>query len=180
MFGPQTGLLLRPSTVRDMAHLPAYQPMIAQAGAVPSGSDRDRWAVEMKWDGIRALLYVEDGRMRIHSRNGADVTAAYPELQMLAGARSADTTWCWIARSSPSMRHHRRCPPCRPRGPRRDLRVPPNGPPCLTPKRCRNDQRIPLGRAGTPSRSSRPRTVHDHRPEGQRVGVAQLGADRLA
>ncbi|MBB3733823.1 ATP-dependent DNA ligase [Nonomuraea dietziae] len=69
-----------------MAHLPAYQPMIAQAGAVPSGSDRDRWAVEMKWDGIRALLYVEDGRMRIHSRNGADVTAAYPELQMLAGA----------------------------------------------------------------------------------------------
>ncbi|WP_346157923.1 RNA ligase family protein [Nonomuraea recticatena] len=66
-----------------MAHLPAYQPMIAQAGPVPPG---DCWAVEMKWDGIRALLYVEDGRVRIQSRNGANVTAAYPELQMLAGA----------------------------------------------------------------------------------------------
>jgi hypothetical protein len=62
-----------------MAHLPAYQPMIAQAGPVPSD---DRWAVEMKWDGIRALLYVEDGRVRIQSR-GAQLSQVCSHLDDL-------------------------------------------------------------------------------------------------
>ncbi|MEV0589451.1 hypothetical protein [Nonomuraea sp. NPDC050310] len=40
----------------------------------------------MKGDGMRSLLYVEGGRVRLQSRNGADVTSGFPELQMLAGA----------------------------------------------------------------------------------------------
>ncbi|MCA2222669.1 non-homologous end-joining DNA ligase [Nonomuraea aurantiaca] len=68
-----------------MAQLPVYAPMLAQLGSLPSVRG-DEWAVEMKWDGVRALVYLEDGGVRLLSRNGKDVTAAYPELQLMAGA----------------------------------------------------------------------------------------------
>ncbi|MGO1318120.1 MAG: non-homologous end-joining DNA ligase, partial [Cellulomonadaceae bacterium] len=45
------------------------------------------WAYEMKWDGVRALIDVHGDPKRpvqIMSRNGKDVTAAYPELAVLA------------------------------------------------------------------------------------------------
>jgi bifunctional non-homologous end joining protein LigD len=58
------------------------QPMLATRGDhVPHGSE---WTHEVKWDGIRALVEVVDGRVRIHSRNENDVTIAYPELQALS------------------------------------------------------------------------------------------------
>jgi len=54
------------------------KPMLATRGDhVPSGSG---WVHEVKWDGIRALVEVAGGRVRITSRNENDVTAAYPEL----------------------------------------------------------------------------------------------------
>nr|WP_055503053.1 non-homologous end-joining DNA ligase [Nonomuraea pusilla] len=68
-----------------MARLPAYAPMLAQLGTLPSVQGPE-WAVEMKWDGVRALAYVEDGAVRLVSRNGRDITPAYPELQLMAGA----------------------------------------------------------------------------------------------
>lgn len=40
----------------------------------------------MKYDGIRALAYVDDG-LRLESRNGNDITVAWPELAALAPAR---------------------------------------------------------------------------------------------
>ena len=49
-------------------------------------ADDGRWAYEMKWDGVRAIVHVGDGRLRIVSRNGNDMTAAYPELADLAAA----------------------------------------------------------------------------------------------
>ncbi|MEU7695410.1 non-homologous end-joining DNA ligase [Microbispora hainanensis] len=67
-----------------MAALPAYAPMLARLGPLPSpGSE---YAYEMKWDGVRALGYVEDGTLRLVSRNGKNVTVAYPELAGLAAA----------------------------------------------------------------------------------------------
>jgi bifunctional non-homologous end joining protein LigD len=42
------------------------------------------WAYEMKWDGYRAIVGVADGRVRIVSRRGNDVSARYPELASLA------------------------------------------------------------------------------------------------
>jgi bifunctional non-homologous end joining protein LigD len=68
-----------------MAPLPTYAPMLAQLGSLPS-TDEDAWAVEMKWDGVRALAYLADGAVRLMSRNGKDITAGYPELQLMAGA----------------------------------------------------------------------------------------------
>jgi bifunctional non-homologous end joining protein LigD len=56
-------------------------PMLATTGALPP--DDGRWSYEVKWDGVRALVAVDGGRITLTSRNGNDVTAAYPELRGL-------------------------------------------------------------------------------------------------
>jgi len=57
-------------------------PMLAEIGrgVPPSGDD---WLYEVKWDGVRALCYVEDGRVRLVSRNGNVMDSQYPELSVL-------------------------------------------------------------------------------------------------
>ncbi len=56
-------------------------PMLATAGRLPR--DDGHWAYEVKWDGVRALVYSQPGRLRLESRNLADITASYPELHRL-------------------------------------------------------------------------------------------------
>ncbi len=47
----------------------------------PAGVPRgDEWVHEVKWDGIRLMVEVVDGRVRLTNRNGVDVTVTYPEL----------------------------------------------------------------------------------------------------
>lgn len=54
------------------------RPMLATPGlGVPRGGG---WAHEVKWDGMRVLVDVHDGRVRITSRTERDVTVAFPEL----------------------------------------------------------------------------------------------------
>ncbi len=54
------------------------RPMLASKGThVPTG---DEWVHEVKWDGVRALPDVRDRRVRMYSRNGNDITIAWPEL----------------------------------------------------------------------------------------------------
>ncbi len=66
----------------DWQPLPEHlKPMLATLGDLPK--DDDHWAYEMKWDGVRALVTVEGGRITITSRNGNDVTVSYPELRGL-------------------------------------------------------------------------------------------------
>ncbi|MGN8048325.1 ATP-dependent DNA ligase [Curtobacterium sp. 22159] len=48
------------------------------------------WAFEMKWDGIRALATVRDGRVTLRSRNDNDLTDQYPELQELGERAGVD------------------------------------------------------------------------------------------
>ncbi|MFI7192437.1 non-homologous end-joining DNA ligase [Nocardia nova] len=62
--------------------LPRYAAMLAAPGELPS--DDEAWAFEIKYDGIRAGGYVTD-RVQLVSRNGNDITAAWPELADLAG-----------------------------------------------------------------------------------------------
>jgi bifunctional non-homologous end joining protein LigD len=57
--------------------------MLATPGPLPSGPG---WAYEFKWDGVRALATIDRGRLRLHARSGAEITAAYPELAALGGA----------------------------------------------------------------------------------------------
>jgi bifunctional non-homologous end joining protein LigD len=58
------------------------QPMLATTGELPD--DVARWALEVKWDGVRALVHVAGGRVRAVGRRGIDATSRYPELQALA------------------------------------------------------------------------------------------------
>jgi bifunctional non-homologous end joining protein LigD len=60
------------------------RPMLLRPGVLPSTARG--WATEFKWDGVRAILYVEGGRIVIRSRNDLDITAAYPELHALGRA----------------------------------------------------------------------------------------------
>jgi bifunctional non-homologous end joining protein LigD len=48
--------------------------------------DDGAWALEMKWDGIRALAYCDGGTAELVSRTGQDVTVTYPELSGLPAA----------------------------------------------------------------------------------------------
>ena len=62
-----------------MTPMPAsLRPMLAtKADSVPTGDD---WLHEVKWDGVRVLLDTTADGSRMWSRNGNDVTPAWPEL----------------------------------------------------------------------------------------------------
>ncbi|MDH4038692.1 MAG: non-homologous end-joining DNA ligase [Candidatus Krumholzibacteria bacterium] len=54
------------------------EPMLAELSKeVPT---RGEWIYEVKWDGIRAMVSLDEGVVRILSRNMNDITAAFPEL----------------------------------------------------------------------------------------------------
>ena len=66
------------SSTRTDALPDSIKPMLAVAGKLPA--DDENWAFEIKWDGVRAVLFVEGGRVRAQSRNDLDVTVSFPEL----------------------------------------------------------------------------------------------------
>jgi DNA ligase D len=71
---------------RERLALPAaLRPMLASSGRFPSW-EASAWAVEVKWDGVRALAFIEAGRLVLRSRTGKDITATYPELAGIPGA----------------------------------------------------------------------------------------------
>ena len=64
------------------------RPMLATLGALPASDDG--WAFEIKWDGVRAISYIEGGRIRMQSRNDKELSNAFPEFRELGefmGAR---------------------------------------------------------------------------------------------
>ncbi len=67
----------------------SVQPMLATlAEHPPSGSD---WLYEVKWDGVRALCFVEDNQLRIYSRNQKRCDQQYPELTVLPRSLKASS-----------------------------------------------------------------------------------------
>ncbi|HYP55586.1 MAG TPA: DNA ligase D [Solirubrobacterales bacterium] len=65
-------------------------PMLAKLSDLPASDEG--WAVEVKWDGVRAIAYCQPGRLELQSRNLRDITAQYPEVRRLSrqlGARDA-------------------------------------------------------------------------------------------
>ncbi len=56
----------------------AIHPMLAEVIEKPF--DSDEWLFEIKWDGYRAIAFIEDGKVRLVSRNQNDLTPRYSEL----------------------------------------------------------------------------------------------------
>ena len=55
-------------------------PMMAKTG---EPFDSDHHFFELKWDGLRALLFLDRGKLELQNRNCRDVTKQYPELQSI-------------------------------------------------------------------------------------------------
>ena len=52
--------------------------MLARASDhVPEGPD---YIYEVKWDGLRALVALDEGQIRLYGRDGTDFTPQFPEL----------------------------------------------------------------------------------------------------
>jgi len=67
----------------------AIYPMLAES--VPHPFDGAQWLFEIKWDGYRAIAFIENGAVRLVSRNQNDLTPRYPELKSMAGMLNAKT-----------------------------------------------------------------------------------------
>lgn len=59
-------------------------PMLARLSKLPR--DDGNWAVEVKWDGVRAIAYCRPGRVQLQSRSLLDVSAQYPEVRRISRA----------------------------------------------------------------------------------------------
>ena len=66
--------------------LPLSPPVLPQlaktARALPTG---DGWVYEPKWDGFRAIAFVDGGEVHLQSRNGRPLTRYFPELAFPEG-----------------------------------------------------------------------------------------------
>ena len=86
---------------REKAPLHAYEAEGAKPAPMPSKlepmlatlSDRPfsdpNWLYEIKWDGVRALAWIDRGKLTLRARSGNDVTQQYPELAELPKAFGA-------------------------------------------------------------------------------------------
>jgi bifunctional non-homologous end joining protein LigD len=51
------------------------------AESIEKPFDGPDWLFEIKWDGYRAIAFIENGKVRLVSRNQNELTARYPELK---------------------------------------------------------------------------------------------------
>src|SRR3989475_4051307 len=63
------------------------EPMKAQM--VDKPFDDDRWLFEVKWDGIRLVSFIDQGKVTLQTRAGRIVDAEYPQLQAISRLVSA-------------------------------------------------------------------------------------------
>jgi len=56
----------------------AVEPMLARSAEQPPAGDD--YLFEVKWDGLRALVALDEGAVRIHGRKRMDMSAQFPEL----------------------------------------------------------------------------------------------------
>jgi ATP-dependent DNA ligase len=66
--------------------LPLKPPVSPQLARPRAGlPDGENWAYEPKWDGFRALAFVDGELTCLHSRNGRDLERYFPELDFMPG-----------------------------------------------------------------------------------------------
>ncbi len=77
--------MAKPSTVAHEPMPGSIEPMLAKASPeLPR--DETNWSFEVKWDGVRAIAFIEGGQVRLQTRNLLDSTRQFPELAPLGDA----------------------------------------------------------------------------------------------
>jgi len=72
----------------DFQPLPEkVRPMLATPGRLPASDDG--WAYEIKWDGVRAITFVDGGRIRMQSRNDKELAPSFPEFREIGEVMGA-------------------------------------------------------------------------------------------
>jgi bifunctional non-homologous end joining protein LigD len=61
------------------------------AESIEKPFDDPDWLFEIKWDGYRAIAFIDDGKVRLVSRNQNELTGRYPELKDMAEFVKAQT-----------------------------------------------------------------------------------------
>ena len=84
------------SVVKVLPSSPIKRPMPTEihpmlATSINQPFDAPDWLFEIKWDGYRAVAFLENGRVRLVSRNQNELTHRYPELKDLAKSVKAKT-----------------------------------------------------------------------------------------
>jgi bifunctional non-homologous end joining protein LigD len=74
-----------PEGARESA-MPDKPPHVALATLAENPSSDPSWIFEIKWDGIRTLARVQDGKVRLWSRTKRDITPEFPELSGIGAA----------------------------------------------------------------------------------------------
>ena len=79
-------LTLVPRRCDGVALIPPVQPMLATARRQlpPDGTLPGQWVAEQKPDGFRAILFARPGLVMVQSRQGADLTSAFPDIAAAA------------------------------------------------------------------------------------------------
>ena len=71
------------SAAKTPANMPKIiTPMLAELGKGDPPASGD-WVYEIKWDGVRAICFIESGKLKMFSRNGNAIDKQYPELSIL-------------------------------------------------------------------------------------------------
>lgn len=65
----------------------AIKPMLATLVERPFSDPK--WLFETKWDGVRAVCFIKNGKARFFSRNQLEMTGQYPELRDIAASVKA-------------------------------------------------------------------------------------------
>jgi bifunctional non-homologous end joining protein LigD len=80
-----------PDPVPDVTLRFPVVPMKATMGSTAAIPEGDEWAFEVKWDGYRTIVHVDDGSVRLQSTAGHDVTDRWPEFAGLSDALNASS-----------------------------------------------------------------------------------------
>ncbi|MDE2838943.1 MAG: hypothetical protein OXL97_15755 [Chloroflexota bacterium] len=75
---------------RSALALGLVEPMVPTPS--PEPTDAPDRLYEIKWEGIRAISVVGDGEVRMHTRGGTDITAAFPEVAEALRAAAGDAS----------------------------------------------------------------------------------------
>ena len=80
-----------PTGVKSSAMPHFIRPALATLTARPFSDPA--WLFEIKWDGVRTLTAVRDGKVQMWSRSERDITREYPELSDIAKNVAAREAW---------------------------------------------------------------------------------------